>query len=87
VYLRERAAQLRQDLALGEGPVLTNLALQRRVSSRRLGLILRAHRAELSGLVGEETDTTWPVRFLEKVDQLMTPKSASAARAETEPAG
>jgi hypothetical protein len=87
VYLRERSAQLRQDLALGEGPVISNLALQHQVTPRKLGLIMRAHRAELSGLVGDGADTAWPGRFLEKVDQLLAPKSAAATAAETETAG
>jgi hypothetical protein len=71
VYVRERAAQLRQDVALGEGPVLASLALERKVTARKLGLILRANRVELRALVGGATDTTWPARFLDRVDQLL----------------
>ena len=87
VYLRERAAQLRQDLALGEGPVLTNLALQHEVTPRKLGLIMRAHQAELTRLVGDGADTGWPGRFLEKVEQLLAPKRAAASPATTDTAG
>ena len=58
-----------------------------KVTPRKLGLILRAHRAELSGLVGDGADTAWPARFLEKVDRLLAPKTAAASLAETESAG
>lgn len=71
IYLRERGPQLRQDLALGEGPVLTTIALERQLSTRKLASLIKAHRAEFTGLVGDGSDTTWPRRFLEKIDQLL----------------
>lgn len=80
VYLRERAVQLRQDLALGEGPVLSHLALQHEISARKLGLIARAHRAALFSLVGDGSDTAWPARFLDKVDQLLAPQRSAATQ-------
>jgi hypothetical protein len=69
VYLRERAVQLRQDLALGEGPVISMLALDHRVPAPQLGRTLRTHRAELAALM-DDTDATWPARFLERLDAL-----------------
>lgn len=68
VYLRDRAAQLRQDLALGEGPVISTLASVRGVSAAGLGRLLRQHRAELIALMG--SDDGWAGRFLLKLDQL-----------------
>lgn len=81
VYLRERGAQLRQDLALGEGPVLSHLALEQQVTPRKLGLIMRANRVGLGGLVGDGGDTAWPARFLEKLDQLLAPQRAEVTPA------
>lgn len=83
LYLRERAAQLREDVALGGGPVLASLALEHKVTVRKLGLILRANRAELRHLVGDRADTTWPARFLDRVEQLLSPKLAATQRATT----
>ena len=79
VSLRERAVQLRQDLALGDGPVLASLALQHKVTVRKLGLLIRANRDEFRALVGDLTDDTWPARFLERVDQLLAPRRSASS--------
>lgn len=73
LLLRDRVAQLRQDLVLGEGPVLAVLASSRGVSPRALGRTLRAHRAELDALVGDPKDPDWAARFLRRVDALAVP--------------
>lgn len=70
LYLRQRVVQLRQDLAVGAGPVITMLAAAQRVSAVALGKTLRAHRAELAALLGDGADDAWAGRFLERVEQL-----------------
>lgn len=67
---RDRVAQLRQDLVLGEGPVVAVLAQSRGVSPRALGRTLRAHRAELDAPVGDGKEPAWAARFLRRVDAL-----------------
>jgi hypothetical protein len=68
LYLRERAVQLRQDLALGEGPVISTLASMQGVSPVALGRVLRAHRAELVELIGDGSDPAWASRALTKLE-------------------
>ena len=70
LYLRSRAVQLRQDLALGEGPVIAALAAVQDVPALVLGRTLRAHRAELVALMGDGADPAWATRFLDKVEAL-----------------
>lgn len=72
--LQERATQLKEDLALGQGPVLAVLAASRGVTPKALGRALRAHRAELDALVGDDRDPAWPARFLERIDALAPPR-------------
>ena len=73
MYLRERAVQLRQDLARGEGPVISMLAVELKVAPAKLGRTMRAHRAVLAALVGDGADTEWPKRFLGQLDALCSP--------------
>ena len=68
LYLRERSMQLRQDLALGEGPVIATLAALKGVSPGALGRAMRARRAELVAVVGDGSDPTWPARLLVEVE-------------------
>jgi hypothetical protein len=70
LFLRERVVQLRQDLAFGAGPVITMLASVHQVSPVALGRTLRAHRAELAGLIGDGADASWADRFLRRVEEL-----------------
>jgi hypothetical protein len=71
LYLRERAVELREELALGQGPVINGLANVEGVPAKKLGRALREHRAELARLMGEGPD--WPARFLTRVDALCGP--------------
>jgi len=73
LFLRGRTVQLRQDLALGEGPVISTLAVMERVSPVALGRVMRAHRAELVELMGDSSDTSWVPRFLRRVEALNAP--------------
>jgi Cys-rich repeat protein len=68
--LRDRVAQLQEDLVFGRGPVINALASAQGVSARALGETLRAHRAELSVLVGDGRDEAWTDRFLRRVEAL-----------------
>lgn len=68
LYLRERAVQLRQDLALGEGPVIATLATLKGVSPAALGRAMRARRAALVAVMGDGSDPSWPARFLVEVE-------------------
>ena len=70
LVVRQHERQLRQDLALGEGPVINELAAFRRVSPRELGRLMRANQRSLSQTLGDGPDATWPARFLERVDEL-----------------
>lgn len=73
LYVRERAVQLRQDLALGEGPVISTLASMQGVSAATLGRAMRARRAELAAVMGDGSDPTWPRRFLLEVEASCVP--------------
>lgn len=66
LFLRGHTTDLRQELALGEGPVISTLARVLRVDALQLGWSMRAHRRGLVALVGEAGDVTWPARFLEQ---------------------
>ena len=70
LYLRERAVELREELALGRGPLITGLANAQGVPARELGRTLREHRAELVALIGDGSDTQWSAKFLSRVDTL-----------------
>ena len=74
VYLRANTHQLREDLALGAGPTIEDLAAMagiRRANLGAFGRLLRAHRGELLSLADSATLT--PERalvWLERVGQL-----------------
>lgn len=70
VYVRMNVRQLKQDLALGEGPVISTLARFRGVSAKELGPLMRAHRGELAQTLGDPADNSWPGRFLSRLDAL-----------------
>lgn len=76
LYLRERAVQLRQDLALGEGPVLATLATLQGVSAAELGRAMRGRRAALMQVIGDATDPRWPSRFLEELEAVCRERRA-----------
>jgi len=80
LYVRERAVQLRQDLALGEGPVISTLAALRGVSAVTLGKAMRARRAELVAVMGDGSDPTWPRRFLLEVESSCLPNVRVSSR-------
>jgi len=74
VYLRARTHQLREDLALGAGPTVEDLAAAARIRREHLGAfgrVLRANRKELLALA--ESSTLTPERalaWLERVGEL-----------------
>lgn len=74
VYLRSRSHQLREDLALGAGPTVEDLAAAAHIRRENLGTfgrVLRAHRKEL--LVMADARTLTPARalaWLERVGEL-----------------
>ncbi|WP_228557539.1 hypothetical protein [Myxococcus sp. AB056] len=74
VYLRARTHQLREDLALGAGPTVEDLAAAARIRREHLGLfgrVLRANRKELLEMA--EANTLTPDRalaWLERVGEL-----------------
>ncbi|NMO19119.1 hypothetical protein HPC49_49215 [Pyxidicoccus fallax] len=74
VYLRARTHQLREDLALGAGPTVEDLAAAARIRRENLGTfgrMLRAHRRELLAMADARTLT--PARalaWLERVGEL-----------------
>ena len=78
-YLRARTHQLREDLALGAGPSIEDLAAMariRRENLRLLGRVLRENRGELLSLA--ETSALTPERalaWLERVGQLARTES------------
>ena len=80
LFLRDRTVQLRQDLALGEGPVIATLAEMNGVSARLLGRAMRARRAELVTLMGDGRDVTWTRRFLVEVEALCEQQASVSVR-------
>ncbi|GHG80075.1 hypothetical protein GCM10012319_32660 [Comamonas sp. KCTC 72670] len=74
VYLRARTHQLREDLALGAGPTVEDLAAAARIRREHLGVfggVLRAHREELLALA--ESNALTPDRalaWMERVGEL-----------------
>ena len=80
LYLRGRTVQLREDLALGEGPVIATLAVVRGLPAAALGRALRAHRAALVKVMGDGTDATWPSRFLLELEVLCADSPRLSAR-------
>lgn len=80
LYLRERAVQLRQDLALGEGPVIATLASSQGLSAARLGRAMRSRRGELVAMMGDGSDPSWPARFLVEVEAWCVPSLRVSSR-------
>ena len=70
LFLRERVVQLREELALGKGPVITALAAARGESAVKLGRTLRAHRAQLVEVISDASGSDWAGEFLRRVDLL-----------------
>ncbi|WP_404368261.1 hypothetical protein ACIHQR_03505 [Corallococcus coralloides] len=74
VYLRARTHQLREDLALGAGPTVEDLAQAARIRRENLevfGKLLRTHRRELLMMADAKTLTPERARaWLERVGQL-----------------
>ncbi|WP_233609853.1 MULTISPECIES: hypothetical protein [Corallococcus] len=74
VYLRARTHQLREDLALGAGPTVEDLAQAARIRRENLdvfGKLLRTHRQELLKLADAKTLTPERARaWLERVGEL-----------------
>ncbi|QSQ28539.1 hypothetical protein JY651_45410 [Pyxidicoccus parkwayensis] len=74
VYLRSREHQLREDLALGAGPTVEDLAAAAHIRRENLGTfgrVLRAHRQELLALADASTLTpTKALAWLERVGAL-----------------
>lgn len=65
-FVAEHAVALREELALGRGPVLTA------IGGEGAGRKLKPHRAELLALIGDGSDPGWPARFLARADALTT---------------
>ncbi|WP_233583133.1 hypothetical protein [Corallococcus sp. CA053C] len=74
VYLRARTHQLREDLALGAGPTVEDLAQAARIRRENLdvfGRLLRTHRKELLAMAEVKTLTPQRARaWLERVGEL-----------------
>ncbi len=70
LFLRDRSVQLREELALGKGPVTTWLAALGGVAPAKLGQALRSNRVELAKLIGDPSRTEWPNQFLRRVEEL-----------------
>ncbi|MBE4750149.1 hypothetical protein G4177_18450 [Corallococcus sp. ZKHCc1 1396] len=74
VYLRARTHQLREDLALGAGPTVEDLAQAARIRRENLdvfGRLLRSHRQELLALAEAKSLTPDRARaWLERVGEL-----------------
>lgn len=70
LWLRDRVVEVREELALGRGPVIGTLANAAAVPAPTLGRALRANRAELLKLIGDGSDVTWSARFLHRVEEL-----------------
>jgi hypothetical protein len=73
LYVRERVVELREELALGQGPVINGLANVEGVSAKKLGRALREHRAELVALIGDGSGDAWASKFVTRVEQLCGP--------------
>lgn len=80
LYLTGRSVQLREDLALGQGPVISTLAAIEGVPAAQLGRQLRAHRAELIKVIGDGTDERWAANFLTEVEAISNPAVRLSAR-------
>lgn len=70
LYLRARVVELREELALGRGPVINGLAQAEGVPAKELGRALRQHRSELVTLIGDSSDPAWSAKFLTRLEAL-----------------
>jgi hypothetical protein len=74
MFLRSRSHQLREDLALGAGPAVEDLASLARIPREHLGIfgrLLRAHRKELLELADARTLTPErAVKWLQRVGEI-----------------
>lgn len=68
LQLRGRATELREELALGGGPLISLIAAHSRMEPRALGGLVRAHRQELVALMNESRG--WPGPWLRRVQGL-----------------
>lgn len=72
-YVGQSAVRLREELALGKGPVINAIARTQGVPAPTLGRTLRAHREELVALMGDGRTDDWAGRFLARVEELGLP--------------
>lgn len=79
LFLEARVVELREELALGRGPLIDGLAASAAVPAGALGQTLRAHRAQLVALIGDASDPTWAARFLAQVDALAAAGATACA--------
>ncbi len=70
LFLRTRAVELREELALGKGPVIDGLAGAQGRPPAELGKVLKANRVALRALIGDGSDPGWSTRFLAHLDSL-----------------
>lgn len=70
IFLRARAVELREELALGKGPVIDGLAGAQGKPPAELGKVLKANRVALRALIGDGSDPAWSTRFLAHLDTL-----------------
>ena len=70
LFLRSRAVELREELALGRGPVIDGLAGAQGKPPAALRKVIKAHHAELRAVIGDGSDPAWSARFLSKLDAL-----------------
>ncbi|MBL8953811.1 MAG: hypothetical protein JNK82_23750 [Myxococcaceae bacterium] len=70
LYLRAHAAQLKQDVALGDGPIVAALSVTEHLPRAALGRVLRANHRELLKLIGDDCDEEWAGTFLRRVTEL-----------------
>ncbi len=73
LLVRNRVVELREELALGRGPVISHLARAEGVPAEKLGRVLREHRAELLTLIGAADGSAWAGQFMNRVEQLSRP--------------
>ncbi len=70
MHLKSRANELREELAVGQGPVVRSLARFSDQTERTVGRTLRDNRGEMLAVLGDGSDPTWPERFLVQLEQL-----------------
>lgn len=70
LLLRQRAVELREELALGRGPVIRDLAAAQGVAPATFGPLLKQHRVALVAIIGDGKDPAWAARFRAQLDAL-----------------